>query len=125
MIRRIGLFHRLTLRSHIQNASWAKKFFMHKFNIDHRHELVNSKFGHWAQYERPQTRAGRPVLRGKTWKTEQDPWRGIRRTAFGMDFLKAYPVDDPEVDRSKLHSRPQMKMMELNCFNEEGMISDQ
>ena len=94
---------------------------MHKCNIDHRHESVNTKFGHWAQNGRPQTRAGRPLLRGKTWKTEQDPWRGIRRTAFGLDYLKAFPLDDPEADRSKLRERRQTKMMELNCYNQDGM----
>lgn len=98
---------------HVQNASWATRFLLRKFNIDASDDLVGTTFGRWARYDRPQLRGGKPVLNGKTFRTQRDPWRGISRTAFGCDYLKYYdrhtPVTAPGV------SRP---MMEFNHYDE-------
>lgn len=77
---------------HVQNASWATRFLLRKFNIDASDDLVGTTFGRWARYERPQRRANKPVLNGKTFRAQRDPWRGISRTSFGCDYLRHYPV---------------------------------
>ena len=85
---------------HVQNASWATRFFLRKFNIDGSDDLVGTSFGRWARYEKPQQRGGKPVLAGKTFRTQRDPWRGISRASFGCDYLKHYPrasIDPPGV----------------------------
>jgi hypothetical protein len=96
---------------HVQNASWATRFLLRKFNIDASDDLVGTTFGRWARYERPQQRGGKPVLNGKTFRTQRDPWRGISRAAFGCDYLKHYDkqsIDPPDI-------KP---MMELNHYDE-------
>ncbi|ORY01338.1 hypothetical protein BCR34DRAFT_546370 [Clohesyomyces aquaticus] len=96
---------------HVQNASWATRFLLRKFNIDASDDLVGTTFGRWAKYERPQRRGGKPVLNGKTFRTQRDPWRAISRTAFGMDYLRHYP-------KHKVNSSVSgMKMMELNAYD--------
>ncbi|CAI6334585.1 unnamed protein product [Periconia digitata] len=94
---------------HVQNASWALKYLFEKFNIDSRNDLVGTNFGRWAKYEKPQRRGGKPVLNGKTFRTQRDPWRGVSRAAFGCDYLKHY-------DKHKLANGE--KMMELNRYDE-------
>lgn len=104
---------------HVQNASWATKFLLQKFNINHHNDLVGTDFGRWAKYERPQRRAGKPVLNGKTFKAQRDPWRGINRTAFGVDYLKHYERSDEGGGNQRLDdSQAAVKMMELNCYDE-------
>ncbi|KAF2232832.1 hypothetical protein EV356DRAFT_469524 [Viridothelium virens] len=104
---------------HVQNASWATRFLLHKFNINHHDDLVGTDFGKWAKYERPQRRAGKPVLNGKTFKTQRDPWRGINRTAFGVDYLKQYERGEEGGGNQRLdQDQAAVKMMELNCYDE-------
>ena len=104
---------------HVQNASWATKFLLKKFNINHHNDLVGTDFGRWAKYEQPQRRAGKPVLNGKTFKAQRDPWRGINRTAFGVDYLKQYERSDEGGGNRRLGSnQAAVKMMELNCYDE-------
>ncbi|KAF2200564.1 hypothetical protein GQ43DRAFT_472593 [Delitschia confertaspora ATCC 74209] len=98
---------------HVQNASWATRFLLKKFNIDASNDLVGTTFGRWAKYERPQRRGGKPVLNGKTFRTQRDPWRGINRAAFGLDYLRHY-------DRHRFSggdANLDMKMMELNHYD--------
>ncbi|KAF2787082.1 hypothetical protein K505DRAFT_288572 [Melanomma pulvis-pyrius CBS 109.77] len=96
---------------HVQNASWATRFLLRKFNIDPTDDLIGTTFGKWAKYEKPQRRGGKPVLNGKTFRTQRDPWRGISRTAFGCDYLRHY-------EKNKIaNSNSGMKMMELNNFD--------
>ena len=96
---------------HVQNASWATRFLLRKFNIDANDDLVGTTFGRWARYDRPQQRGGKPVLNGKTFRAQQDPWRGIGRAAFGCDYLKHY-------DRNTVKpSAGQKPMMELNHYD--------
>ena len=70
---------------HVQNAPWATRFLLRKFNIDATDDLIGTSFGRWARYERPQERGGKPVLNGRTLRAQREPWRGITRTAFGAD----------------------------------------
>ncbi|PVI00505.1 hypothetical protein DM02DRAFT_391316 [Periconia macrospinosa] len=93
---------------HVQDATWALRYLFEKFNIDSRNDLVGTNFGRWAKYAKPQRRGGKPVLNGKTFRTQRDPWRGVSRAAFGCDYLKHY-------DKHKLAEGE--KMMELNRYD--------
>ncbi|KAI4671461.1 uncharacterized protein J4E88_009126 [Alternaria novae-zelandiae] len=98
---------------HVQNASWATRYLLRKFNIDATDDLVGTNFGRWASYEKPQQRGGKPVLNGRTFRAQRDPWRGISRAAFGADYLKSY-------DRNTHIPRPNnnKSIMELNHYDE-------
>ncbi|KAJ4346547.1 uncharacterized protein N0V89_010478 [Didymosphaeria variabile] len=99
---------------HVQNASWATRFLLRKFNIDASDDLVGTSFGRWARYERPQRRANKPVLNGKTFRAQRDPWRGISRTSFGCDYLRHYSANQV-ADSDSVRST---KMMALNHYDE-------
>ncbi len=104
----------------MQNASWATKYLLRKYNIDHRDDLVGTTFGRWARYEKPQVRAKKPVLNGKTWKVQRDPWRNISRASFGVDYLKHFPTQSPTPSSQGQESEASVKMMELNHYNDTG-----
>ncbi|KAF2661838.1 hypothetical protein K491DRAFT_586706 [Lophiostoma macrostomum CBS 122681] len=101
---------------HVQNAPWAMQFLLRKFNIDASDDIVGTAFGRWVKYEKPRQRGAgpnaRPVPSGKTFRKQTDPWRGISRAAFGMDYLRTY-------NRGIIPESPGdgMKMMELNHFD--------
>lgn len=97
---------------HVQNASWATHFLLRKFNIGASDDLVGTTFGRWARYERPQQRGGKPVLNGKTFRAQRDPWRGISRAAFGCDYLKHY--ERPAIVNAPGAQKP---LMELNHYD--------
>ncbi|KAF2878151.1 hypothetical protein BDV95DRAFT_663363 [Massariosphaeria phaeospora] len=102
---------------HVQNAKWATRFLLRKFNIDAQDDLVGTNFGKWAAYEKPQQRGGKPVFNGKSFRAQRDPWRGISRTAFGCDYLRHYDKDRAAgFDRS-------FRMMELNHYDDEDQPS--
>lgn len=103
---------------HVQNAPWATKFLLRKFNIDGRDELVGSNFGRYAKSTKPERRGGKPFPNAKTWKVQHDPWRGISKTSFGFEYLKAYKVHDPATEGRTSDE----KMMELNAYDDEGEI---
>ena len=84
---------------HVQNADWATRFLLHKFNITPRDDLVGTDFGKYVKYKRPERRGGKPFLSGKSWKTTHDPWRGISRTSFGLDYLRHYPCPKSRTER--------------------------
>lgn len=98
---------------HVQNASWATRYLLRKFNIDATDDLVGTNFGRWAREEKPQQRGGKPVLNGRTFRAQRDPWRGISRTAFGADYLKSY-------DRETHIPFPNLSkpIMELNHYDD-------
>ncbi|EEP75680.1 predicted protein [Uncinocarpus reesii 1704] len=100
---------------HVQNADWAARYLLRKFNIDNRDDLVGTDFGRYVRHRRPERRGGKPFLSGKTWKVQYDPWRGISKTSFSVDYLKQYNVPDP-MNRCEDDG---FKMMELNCFDEQ------
>lgn len=113
---------------HVQNAPWAVRFLMHKYNIGPSDDLIGTDFGKWVKFTQPEWRAGRPLLKGKTWRTQRDPWRAIRRTGFGIDYLQAYDIRgdsegshlaNSDIDRRAAGPGPDdKKMMELNCYDE-------
>jgi hypothetical protein len=99
---------------HVQNAPWATRFLLGKFNIDGGHDL-GTAFGRWAQYERPLVRNNKPVPNGRTFRVQRDPWRGISRTSFSCDYLKNFP-------RGKVRKiMTGTKMMELNGYDVDEM----
>ena len=102
---------------HVQNAFWATRFLARKFNIKDHDDIVGTDFGRYVMKKKPERRGGRPYLNGRSWKTAHDPWRGISRTSFGVDYLKHYPQEGP---RARTQVDEPGKMMELNCYDEEG-----
>ena len=98
---------------HVQNADWARSFLLRKFNINARNDATGTSFGRWAVYDEPQRRAGKPVLNAKSFRSARDPWRGVSRCGFGMDYLKYYrPGAVPESDRVK-----EFQLCELNHWD--------
>ncbi|KAI9816552.1 MAG: hypothetical protein M1827_001684 [Pycnora praestabilis] len=93
-------------------------FLLRKFNIDHHDDLVGTNFGKWVKHSSPERRAGKPVLNGRSWETQHDPWRGISRTAFALDYLKQYPSKE---STSITVEDEDVKMMELNCYDAEDL----
>ena len=102
---------------HVQNAPWATQYLLRKFNINARDDLVGTDFGRYIKPKRSEPQGRKPLLSGKTWNTQHDPWRGISRTALGMDYLKPYPVQN-RASKPEFKSKA-CKMFELNCFNAE------
>ena len=100
---------------HVQDADWATKFLLHKFAINTQNDVVGTDFGKYVKYKRPERRGGKPFLSGKSWKTTHDPWRGVSRTSFGLDYLKHYPCPEPALR----HEDAKEKMMELNDYDED------
>ncbi|KAL9084281.1 MAG: hypothetical protein Q9159_005326 [Coniocarpon cinnabarinum] len=120
---------------HVQNAPWAVKYLMHKYNVISSDDLVGSDFGKWVKFDQPEWRAGKPLLKGKTWRTQRDPWRGIRRTCFGTDYLRANDTrtesrgdshlansdagrDAARDDIRNAQVPEDHKLMELNCYDD-------
>ena len=103
---------------HVQNAPWATQYLLRKFNIHNRDDLVGTDFGKFVKHKRPERRGGKPFMSGKSWKTTRDPWRGISRTSFGLDYLKPLEAShDSEVEAGSSRTG---KMMELNCYDSNG-----
>ncbi|KAI9837856.1 MAG: hypothetical protein M1819_006790 [Sarea resinae] len=93
--------------------SLVVNFLLKKFDIDKRDQIVGTSFGRWARFQRPQQKAGKPKLNGRTWEAKHDPWRGISRTAFSADYFQRY-----EVGLSTDTSKDLIwKMMELNSYD--------
>ncbi|KAF2083625.1 hypothetical protein K490DRAFT_151, partial [Saccharata proteae CBS 121410] len=128
---------------HVQNAPWATRWLLQKYDIGRgngngRHGRRNEDgqvggaddgmgkaFARWARFEEPQRRAGKPVLNGKTFSGQRDPWRGVRRGGFGLDYLKCYRVGgedgdgDGDGDGGEGEGWDEnVKMMELNGYDE-------
>ena len=115
--------HQAALRViHVQNATWATRFLLRKFNIDHRSEIVGMQgFSKWAQYEKPRQRNGKPFPNGRSWREQTDPWRNVSRTAFGLDYLKTYQTPPPDKRRrtSVFGDKPiDAQMMHLNAWED-------
>ncbi|KAL8909275.1 MAG: hypothetical protein Q9207_000285 [Kuettlingeria erythrocarpa] len=101
---------------HVQNAAWATQFLLRKFNISAQDDLVGTDFGHYVKTKHRERR-GKPLLTGRSWKTVHDPWRGVNKTSFGLDYLKSYRVRQLELqDRRDAIG----KMLELNCYDDDG-----
>ena len=102
---------------HVQNAPWAVYYLLRKFNINAPDNLLGMDFGSFVKHAKPEWRGGKPLLKGKTWRTQRDPWRGVRRTAFGMDYLRPCGVKDRR-DVSQPRPGADAKMMELNGYDD-------
>lgn len=100
---------------HVQNADWAVEFLVNKCAID-INDIVGNDFASYVSENQPQTRGGKPMLRGRTWQPLHDPWRGINKIAFGLDYLKLYPSEDTLSRSSKDKIS---KLMELNSYNQD------
>ncbi|MCJ1471375.1 hypothetical protein MMC13_000014 [Lambiella insularis] len=99
---------------HAQNAPWATEFLLSKFNISAQDDLVGLDFDGYLRHKRPERRGRKLAMTGRSWQTQHDPWRGVSKTAFGIDYLKAYRVpDDADRDAEGVKG----KVMELNCFD--------
>jgi len=105
---------------HIQNAEWATRYLLRKFNIDNHDDLVGTDFGRYVRHKRPERRGGKPFLSGKTWKVQYDPWRGISKTSFVVDYLKQYRYGKHMT--SLVEEDESFKFMELNMFDDDGKI---
>jgi hypothetical protein len=101
---------------HVQNAHWATKYLLRKFNIKNQDSLVGTDFGKYVGFKRPERRGGKPFLSGKTWATQHDPWRAISKTSFGLDYMKKYRASNPLSER---RGDDADKMMELNGWDEQ------
>ncbi|MCJ1382061.1 hypothetical protein MMC17_005173 [Xylographa soralifera] len=99
---------------HVQNAPWAAQFLLRKFNINARDDLVGLDFDRYLRHKSPEKKGRKIPMSGKTWKTQHDPWRGVSKTAFGVDYLKPYRAPDPAVQGA---IGIKGKIMELNCFD--------
>ncbi|KAM5431568.1 hypothetical protein McanMca71_004803 [Microsporum canis] len=105
---------------HVQNADWATEYLLRKFNIDNRDGLVGNDFGKYVRHKNPERRGGRPFLNGKTWKVQYDPWRGISKTSFGLDYLKQYNKSAHLTGHHRRSAEDDtLKMMELDSFGDE------
>jgi hypothetical protein len=113
---------------HVQNAIWARKFLLSKFNITHNHNEKGTAFSRWAMYDKPQKRAGRPVLNAKPFRVDKDPWRRVWRTGFGVDYLRYFTPEHilqaaalPDAPAS-VDTAHEFKLLELNQWreNDEG-----
>jgi hypothetical protein len=71
-------------------------FLLRKFEIENPDDAVETDFGKYIRYKKPEMRGRKPFLNGKTWKVQYDPWRSICRTSFGLDYLKDYPKQDDD-----------------------------
>jgi hypothetical protein len=103
---------------HVQNAVWARDFLLKKFNISSKTEdVVGTAFGRWVRFDKPQLRAGKPVLNAKSFRCIKDPWRGVSRTGFVVDYLKSFK---PGVIKG--YSNPAtkgFKLMDLNHWDQD------
>jgi len=54
------------------------------------------------------------MVSGKTWRTQHDPWRGLSKTAFSIDYFKPYRAPDPT---DAFDAKPEGKIMELDCLD--------
>jgi hypothetical protein len=79
-------------------------------------------------YDKPQKRAGRPVLNAKPFRVDKDPWRHVWRTGFGVDYLRYFSPEHilqaaalPGAPAS-VDSAHEFKLLELNQWreNDEG-----
>ncbi len=77
---------------------------------------MGTDFGKYVKYKRPEVRGGKPFLSGKSWKTTHDPWRGISRTSFGLDYLRHHPCLK---NRAKREQDIKEKVFELNHYDDE------
>lgn len=111
---------------HVQNAQWATRFLLRKFNIEsysitnNRSDLVGTDFGRYVRFKKPELRGGKPFLNGKTWKAQYDPWRGVSRTSFGLDYVKTFRTGDSLRTTATAVVDESDRLVQLNSYDENG-----
>lgn len=62
---------------HVQNWPRLTHFLIQKFRLHDNGDALTGQSGFvdWVTQKKPQRRAGKPLLMGKTWKVSTDPWR--------------------------------------------------
>lgn len=68
------------------------------------------------------------MMSSRAWKTHTDPWRGVAKTAFGMDYLKAYSCGMDEEQRGRpvgedleAGAEDRDRVLALQGFDDEGI----
>jgi hypothetical protein len=74
-------------------------------------EGTPNAFSRWAQYEKPQRRAGHPVLNARAFRVDKNVWRRVWRTGFGVDYLRYFTPRHMEAAEEP--NLPDFKLMEL------------
>ena len=121
----------------MQNSPWAEHYLLRKHAYDShapkshggQSDSGHQDFTRWVKQPWPQRRRGRLMMSSRTWKTHTDPWRGVTKSAFGMDYMKAYSCEDTEELRQKLDKNggleedveDQYWLLGLQGFDEYGM----
>lgn len=104
---------------HVQNGSpECIEWLLKKFNINARDDLVGLDFDNYLRDRRLQKSGRKPRVSGRTWRTQHDPFRGLTKTAFGVDYFKPYRAPDPaDGIEPSLHG----KIMELDCLDHDDI----
>ena len=95
---------------HVQNALWARSLLFKRYGIVNSYpkDGTGNAFSRWAQYEKPQRRAGHPVLNGRAFRVDKNVWRRVWRTGFGVDYLRYFTpqhmeaAEEPNIQDFKL-----------------------
>jgi hypothetical protein len=110
---------------HVQNADWAIPFLLRKYNISaenaNKDDTVVADFGRYLRYKKPEMRGGKPFLAGKTWKVQYDPWRGVNKTSFGLDYIKSFPSSRTRRRGENGRDDGRDRMMQLDDFDDNGL----
>lgn len=103
---------------HVQNAIWARSFLFKKYGIlsNSKMDSAGEAFSRWAQYEKPQRRAGHPVLNARAFRIDKNVWRKVWRTGFGVDYLRYFTPH--HMEDSAEPNLEDFKMMELDHWVE-------
>jgi hypothetical protein len=105
------LFLANTKFSHVQNALWAREVLFKRYGIISGHK-DSSAFSRWAQYEKPQRRAGHPILNARAFRVDKNVWRRVWSTGFGVDYLRYFTPRYMELADEA--SAKEFKVMQLN-----------
>jgi hypothetical protein len=116
---------RLTRNRHSQDAPWALDFLVHKYGIANDDpnlgEEGGNAFSRWLLAEKPQHRAGHPVLTTKAFPVYKIPWRHVWRTGFGLDYLKLFPAGYM-AEHGPVNFE-EFKLLQLNEWQDDGRDS--
>lgn len=102
---------------HCQNAFWATQFLLERLNVTSRENASGISFSHFASSSDPETRGGIPFLKAKSFRIQHEPVRGVKRTAFGLDYLKHFAIQKSTAVRGPRYNA---KFFELNHYDEEN-----
>ncbi|KAF8424156.1 hypothetical protein EV426DRAFT_548723, partial [Tirmania nivea] len=117
---------------HVQNCSWGEHYLIRKHAFDGHAPGVHTSsgnsstgpndFGRWVKERIPPRRLGKLMMSSRAWKTHSDPWRGVVKTAFGMDYMKAYScgVDEEQKGRNgEVGAEDRDRVLGLQGFDDE------